>query len=552
MPTYKITDPTTGRKISITADAPPTESELDDIFANLPQPTTSGPDVATQIAESPIVTGIAQMGGIAARGALALPAFATEALQQGWNLIAPDGMQISPEMMATEDLRRMTSRAGTSPGSEVAEAGIAALTPVGIAGQMAKAAPSVVAGAGKAMAAIPGTQVASAITGESAQEAAEAAGAGPVGQLVAGVAGAAAPFARASSVAKAAESAEGAISDAAPSTGALKTASSEIYDALEKSGVKIKQNAVGSLSSDISSMLKSEGYNAKLHPRIGAVLDEFDAASKGGDITVSNMETLRRVAQNAAKSLDASESRLGGMMLEKIDEFFEGIPAGAFTNSESAGQALKQARSLWSSARKSEMIQEAIEKAGMQASGLENGIRVQFRQILSNKKKMRGVTEEEKKAMLRVVNGTGFGNVLRQLGKFGFNEGQAGRMLLSTIGMGGGAAAGSAAGPVGSAIGAIAVPAIGQVAMKAAQNITKQNAQLADAITRAGKNGKQIAMAYMRAVPKEKRDVNELAGLLLKGDASTLEALSSSNDKEISRAATAAMIIGMQQTEGNQ
>lgn len=36
MPTYSVTDPQTGRKVTITGDSPPTEQELEEIFASLP------------------------------------------------------------------------------------------------------------------------------------------------------------------------------------------------------------------------------------------------------------------------------------------------------------------------------------------------------------------------------------------------------------------------------------------------------------------------------------------------------------------------------------
>lgn len=37
MPTYKVTDPTTGRTVKLTGDSPPTEQELEEIFASLPK-----------------------------------------------------------------------------------------------------------------------------------------------------------------------------------------------------------------------------------------------------------------------------------------------------------------------------------------------------------------------------------------------------------------------------------------------------------------------------------------------------------------------------------
>lgn len=38
MPKYTVTDPQTGRKVTLTGDSPPTEQELEDIFASLPAP----------------------------------------------------------------------------------------------------------------------------------------------------------------------------------------------------------------------------------------------------------------------------------------------------------------------------------------------------------------------------------------------------------------------------------------------------------------------------------------------------------------------------------
>jgi hypothetical protein len=37
MPTYKVTDPTTGRTVKLTGDSPPTEQELEEIFSSLPK-----------------------------------------------------------------------------------------------------------------------------------------------------------------------------------------------------------------------------------------------------------------------------------------------------------------------------------------------------------------------------------------------------------------------------------------------------------------------------------------------------------------------------------
>ena len=51
MPSYIVTDPATGRKVKLTGDTPPTDQDLDEIFASLPVPNA---DYAKSSAEVPI------------------------------------------------------------------------------------------------------------------------------------------------------------------------------------------------------------------------------------------------------------------------------------------------------------------------------------------------------------------------------------------------------------------------------------------------------------------------------------------------------------------
>ena len=121
---------------------------------------------------------------------------------------------------------------------------------------------------------------------------------------------------------------------------------------------------------------------------------------------------------------------------------------------------------------------------------------------------MKGFSKEEREAIQTIVRGAPAENIAKALGKFGFTEGHASSMLLGSLG--------SAAGyGLGGPVGAIAVPAIGTVARKAAQTMTRENAQLADDLVRAGTDARKIAQAYMRAIPKKDRKVEELMGLLL-------------------------------------
>ena len=131
--------------------------------------------------------------------------------------------------------------------------------------------------------------------------------------------------------------------------------------------------------------------------------------------------------------------------------------------------------------------------------------------ILNNKKKSRFFKPDEIKAMKQVVQGTGTENIAKLIGRFGFSEGQASSFLGGSIGVAGGAA-------VGGPIGAVAVPAIGQVSKKLAQRLTRKNAEFADTVVRAGSNAQDIAQAYIKNTPKKLRSSSELSELLSRPD----------------------------------
>ena len=303
------------------------------------------------------------------------------------------------------------------------------------------------------------------------------------------------------------------LKQSAPTIDGLKSAARTIYKEIDDIGGLIKPERISRLSSDLHSSIRKEGFNKRIHPKVSAALDEFKTIS-GTPQNVSEIDTLRRVAQSAAKSIEPDEARLGSVMINKIDDFLDSLSSGAFVQggSKEVGQKFKDARQLWGRARKSELIQESVERARNQATGFENGLRNQFRSIL-NSKKAKGFSSDELDAMRMVIRGGPAENIAKALGKFGFSEGQASSMMLGSLGVAGGAA-------VGGPIGGVAVPLIGQVSKNLAQKLTRGNAAYADAVVRAGKSGSSIVKAYLKHTPKTQRSVEELTELLMRPDIS--------------------------------
>ena len=276
-----------------------------------------------------------------------------------------------------------------------------------------------------------------------------------------------------------------------PDTEALRNMGSQLFKKAEDAGVVVKSDAMRNQVDDIARWASKEGIDPTLHPGATAALKRLtDAADE--PLGLDKIQTLRRVLGSAAQSTSADEHRIASGMIDKLDDFVaklapDQIEAG---NLGTAADDLVNARDIWSRMKKSELIDEAFTKAANQASGTENGLRIQFRQILNNKRLRRSFSPEEIAAMERVVQGDFATNTLRRIGRLSAGSGQQHNTMMATLGMGAGAGAGSViGGPAGAGIGAIAVPALGYGAQKGAEALTARNARLAQALMASGAGG---------------------------------------------------------------
>lgn len=319
----------------------------------------------------------------------------------------------------------------------------------------------------------------------------------------------AAPLALAIPLQSATRQAKTLLKKSAPSVDKLKETASQIYRSLDESGVSVPSQSFNTLADDIASTLRKEGADVDLTPKAMGLINRLNT-EKGTPKTLTELDTLRKVARSAAESMDRSEARLGNIAISKIDDYLDNI-GGEITQGKQAGEAFKSARDLWQRARKTELLETAIKNADNQATGFENGIRTQFRQILKriDSGKLKGFTNEEKEAIKKVVKGTNAGNVARFLGKFGVLDGVTSRSLTT---LGGAGLAGAAGGPGAAA----AVPIVGQISGALSERMTLNNAKMAQDIIKAGKNSAAILSAYVRNTPKAQQSAAEVAQLLLR------------------------------------
>jgi len=305
----------------------------------------------------------------------------------------------------------------------------------------------------------------------------------------------------------------------APAIDEIRGRADSIYKQIDQMDATVDPQHVASLYDDIYSDLRLQGIDPDLTPKAWTALQRIKEAAEGGrPITVSELEILRRKAGIARQSVEAPETMLGGMIQQNIDNFILGLGDDVVSgiDGKAAHGMLKEARALWSQRKKADKVENMIEVARTYASGFENGMRNQARNlrraIADNKEK--GWTDAEIEMIEKIYKGGRIDNLLKFMGKFGIEEGGALRVLIPGFGSAAGAGIASAAG-LPPAAGAVAVPIVGQAARNAAGGRTLVNAETLSEVARAGKNGRRIVAAYLSNTPKSERSAEVLARLLL-------------------------------------
>jgi hypothetical protein len=263
----------------------------------------------------------------------------------------------------------------------------------------------------------------------------------------------------------------------APTSRELKSAAGKIVDSEKGRLDFISPDDHISWLAKVEAKAMDDGMDQDLHSDLWKGINAM-SRRMGRDLDVKEAIILRRLLTKARMSRDGDERRLAGMVTDDFDDFVE----AAFE-----GTKLKRFRKLWSNAKKSDMIEEAIEAGGQKASGVENGIRIEIRKILNSEKKSRGFTKDEIKALQKVADGSPLTNLMRLAGKFApVKKGGGSGALMASLGALG---AYEATGMTGLGL---AVPVAGMAGDRLAAALTKRAADFARALTATG--GKSPAL----------------------------------------------------------
>jgi len=273
----------------------------------------------------------------------------------------------------------------------------------------------------------------------------------------------------------------GRVPEKPPAVEELKAQAQAAYKRASDAGISISPASLNGLKARIVTDLKKEGVDPTLHPSTTAAMKRI--VSTKGELSLDGLETLRKIAKDAEKSIAPADQRLAGKIVDHIDDYVERLGIKDVTKGDPAqAGALKEARALYSRQKKAEEIQNLFDQAEISApnfsgSGMENALRTEFRKLAKNDRKMRRFNPEERAAIKKVAMGGPVENILRQIGKLA---------PTGVVSAGMGAMGGFA---VGGPAGAAAVPAIGTVSRYAATRMTMRNANRAEELMRRGPQG---------------------------------------------------------------
>ncbi len=268
-----------------------------------------------------------------------------------------------------------------------------------------------------------------------------------------------------------------------PSSADIKQQASNLYQKIDDAGVLIKSEPFGQLVNKIKVDIGGKIRQIR-QPNVVDAINQLDEAT-GSAMTLRKLQDLRSSISEIKLSKNMSESKFAGDIIKELDDFVDNLDASKLVApAQGDVEAIKlvpQARNLWKQARKSELLDEIYEKAGLQPNAkyddvvFSTKLRDQFRNLATNKNKLRGFTEEEVKAIKDAAQGGRVENALRAFGKplqGTVLQGQnvASLSIPALIGF-------KLGGPTGAVVGANLVPASRAVSRRVAGQLGKQNLQ---------------------------------------------------------------------------
>jgi len=198
--------------------------------------------------------------------------------------------------------------------------------------------------------------------------------------------------------------------------------SQNLFNKAKESGIAFNKNSFANAGKSFGTDLRAEGYTPNAYPKVASVLEEMQNPATPKDFT--ELSAIRKMIQNAQASTDPAERRIASILKDKFDDYVLNAPKDAISTGDKAGlEAWKDARASYNKLKKAEIFDDMLanaelDKSKFTASGAENSLATQLRNLAKNDKKMRLFTPEEQEAIIEAAKGGSTQNMLKFFGRF--------------------------------------------------------------------------------------------------------------------------------------
>lgn len=207
-----------------------------------------------------------------------------------------------------------------------------------------------------------------------------------------------------------------------PSPDDIRTQARTIYDQLDQSGTAFSDVQAADLGSRVGPALRAENIRVEDMP-----IAE-DLINHQGPMTLSELQRYRTQASDMSRSSDSRERRMANVLLQTIDDYVaRENPAQTTLAPGELDQLWGEARNHWRTARLTEDLGFAVDKAERRAAStnsgqnVENAIRQNVRGVRDRATKpgaYNPYTPETIADMDRVIEGTPAQNRVREAGNW--------------------------------------------------------------------------------------------------------------------------------------
>jgi hypothetical protein len=223
-----------------------------------------------------------------------------------------------------------------------------------------------------------------------------------------------------------------AIADAPTSSG-LESAASQVFkSSVDTNPLMISDTAYMRFMGDVQDALKKYRPNPNNDPQTVGLLshltDLADQANTPGTVVdFKDLHLARQLANQVGQS-PGRDGAMGRTVVNQLDSFIKGLSADDIlggTDPFKSANDLANGISTWDRATKVGLIEDATTKADTYPSGMTNGLKITFSQLMRTPDFAR-FSPVEQQAIRSVAKGTPGQNTLSLLGKLGFSPGGTG------------------------------------------------------------------------------------------------------------------------------